>query len=123
MPEIQSSESQEADRLSSILAGYLTPKDLAQALGVSERTVARWHRFREGPPRVEIGRRSSTVSSPSTHGSRRVNAMRREPIGADGVRACARSGRHVFRSRCSGTTSARFRDRAAATIEAKRFVA
>ena len=36
MPEIQSSESQDADRLSSILAGYLTPKNLAQALGVPE---------------------------------------------------------------------------------------
>jgi predicted DNA-binding transcriptional regulator AlpA len=57
MPEIQSSQSQEPDQLSSILAGYLTPKNLAQALGVSERTVARWHRFREGPPRVEIGRK------------------------------------------------------------------
>ena len=57
MPEIQSSESQDADRVSSILAGYVTPKDLARALGVSERTVARWHRFREGPPRVEIGRK------------------------------------------------------------------
>ncbi|MGH8337201.1 MAG: helix-turn-helix domain-containing protein [Gammaproteobacteria bacterium] len=57
MPEIQGPESQEANRPSSILAGYLTPKDLAQALGVSERTVARWHRFREGPPRVEIGRK------------------------------------------------------------------
>jgi predicted DNA-binding transcriptional regulator AlpA len=57
MPEIQSSESQETDRLSSILAGYLTQKDLAQALGVSERTIARWHHFREGPPRVEFGRK------------------------------------------------------------------
>jgi predicted DNA-binding transcriptional regulator AlpA len=57
MPEIQSSESQDADRVSSILAGYVTPKDLARALGVSERTVARWHRFREGPPRVEFGRK------------------------------------------------------------------
>ena len=57
MPEIQSSESQDADRLSAILAGYLTPKNLAQALGVSERTVARWHRLREGPPRVEFGRK------------------------------------------------------------------
>jgi predicted DNA-binding transcriptional regulator AlpA len=57
MPEIQNSGSQEADRLSAILAGYLTPKNLAQALGVSERTVARWHRLREGPPRVEIGRK------------------------------------------------------------------
>jgi len=57
MPEIQNSGSKEADRLSAILAGYLTPKNLAQALGVSERTVARWHRLREGPPRVEIGRK------------------------------------------------------------------
>ncbi len=57
MPEIQSSESQETDRLSSILAGYLTQRDLAQALGVSERTIARWHHFREGPPRVEFGRK------------------------------------------------------------------
>ena len=57
MPEIQSSESQDADRVSSILVGYVTPKDLARALGVSERTVARWHRFREGPPRVEFGRK------------------------------------------------------------------
>ena len=57
MPEIQNSGSQEADRLSAILAGYLTPKNLAQALGVSERTVARWHRLREGPPRVEFGRK------------------------------------------------------------------
>src|ERR1700686_3642557 len=57
MPEIQSSESQETDRLSSILAGYLTQKDLAKALGVTERTIARWHHFREGPPRVEFGRK------------------------------------------------------------------
>ena len=122
MPEIQSSESQEADRLSSILAGYLTPKDLAQALGVSERTVARWHRFREGPPRVEFGRKVfyrlesvnawiASCERPEPRADRR-----------DG-RACARSIHHASRSRCSGTTSARLRDRAAATIEAKRFVA
>ena len=57
MPEIQSSESQDADRLSSILAGYLTPKELADAFGVTERTIARWHRHRQGPPRVTIGRK------------------------------------------------------------------
>lgn len=57
MPEIQGPESQEADQLSSILASYLTPEKLAYALGVSERTVARWHHFREGPPRVKIGRK------------------------------------------------------------------
>jgi transcriptional regulator with XRE-family HTH domain len=61
MPEIQSSESQEADWLSSILAGYLTPKDLAQALGVSEGTVARWHRFREGPPSARLRERAAAT--------------------------------------------------------------
>lgn len=33
------------------------PRDFAKALHVSERTIARWHRFREGYPRVEIGRK------------------------------------------------------------------
>ena len=71
----------------------------------------------------KLGARSFTVSSLSTHGSRRVNTPKREPIEADDDHACVRSSPHVFRSRCNGTTSARFRDRAAATIEAKRFVA
>jgi len=57
MPELQSSEVSDKAQVSSILAGYLTPKDLAQALGVSERTLGRWHQFRQGPPRVEIGRK------------------------------------------------------------------
>ena len=57
MPELLSSETEKNDLQSSILAGYLTPKDLAHALGVSERTIARWHRFREGPPRIEFGRK------------------------------------------------------------------
>jgi predicted DNA-binding transcriptional regulator AlpA len=57
MPELENPEAKRSDPALSILAGYLTPKDLAQALGVSERTVARWHHFREGPPRVEIGRK------------------------------------------------------------------
>jgi hypothetical protein len=47
----------EADQLASIMAGYVTPKGLAKALGVTERTIARWHHFREGPPRVEFGRK------------------------------------------------------------------
>jgi hypothetical protein len=47
----------EANQLSSIMAGYVTPKGLAKALGVTERTIARWHHFREGPPRVEFGRK------------------------------------------------------------------
>lgn len=57
MPELQSSEASDKAQASSILAGYLTAKELAQALGVSERTIARWHHFREGPPRVEFGRK------------------------------------------------------------------
>jgi predicted DNA-binding transcriptional regulator AlpA len=57
MPELKNPEAKQTDRIPSILAGYLTPKNLAQALGVSERTVARWHRLREGPPRVDFGRK------------------------------------------------------------------
>jgi len=57
MPELQNSEVSDKAQASSILAGYLTPKDLAHALGVSERTLGRWHQFRQGPPRVEIGRK------------------------------------------------------------------
>jgi predicted DNA-binding transcriptional regulator AlpA len=57
MPELQNPEAKQTDRISSILAGYLTPKDLARAFGVSERTIARRHHFREGPPRVKIGRK------------------------------------------------------------------
>ncbi len=57
MPELENPEAKQCDPASAILVGYLTPKDLAQALGVSERTIARWHHFREGPPRVEIGRK------------------------------------------------------------------
>jgi hypothetical protein len=47
----------DADQLASIMAGYVTPKGLAKPLGVTERTIARWHHFREGPPRVEFGRK------------------------------------------------------------------
>ena len=57
MPELENPETKPTDQISSILAGYLTQKDLAQALGVSERTIARWHHFREGPPRVAFGRK------------------------------------------------------------------
>jgi hypothetical protein len=41
----------------SILAGYIALEQLARELGVSERTLARWHAMRLGPPRVTIGRR------------------------------------------------------------------
>ena len=56
MSELQNPETNHADE-ALFLAGYLKPKDLAKALDVSERTIARWHHFREGPPRVEIGRK------------------------------------------------------------------
>jgi predicted DNA-binding transcriptional regulator AlpA len=57
MSELQNPETNHADEAALLLAGYLKPKDLAKALDVSERTIARWHHFREGPPRVEIGRK------------------------------------------------------------------
>lgn len=36
-------------------AEYLTPRELALALNVSLRTLARWHTLRVGPPRISIG--------------------------------------------------------------------
>jgi predicted DNA-binding transcriptional regulator AlpA len=35
---------------------YLTPAEVAEILGVSERTLNRWHSLRQGPPRCKIGR-------------------------------------------------------------------
>ena len=34
----------------------LTPTELAERLGVSARTLSRWHLLRKGPPRVQVGR-------------------------------------------------------------------
>jgi predicted DNA-binding transcriptional regulator AlpA len=56
MPELQSSGANESDQHSSILAGYLTPRQMATELGISQRTLERWHQFRHGPPRVILGR-------------------------------------------------------------------
>ncbi len=39
-----------------VLAGFLTPDQLAGQLGISLRTLARWHAARRGPPRCAIGR-------------------------------------------------------------------
>lgn len=36
---------------------YLSPKDTAHMLGVSERTLARWHSIRKGPARIMVGRK------------------------------------------------------------------
>ena len=39
-----------------LLCEYLTPDQLASQLGVSERTLSRWHTQRLGPPRCAIGK-------------------------------------------------------------------
>lgn len=39
-----------------LLDGYLTPAQLAEQLGVSLRTLSRWHTQRIGPRRVTNGR-------------------------------------------------------------------
>ena len=56
MPELRNSEANETGQPSSLLAGYLTPRQLAKELGVSQRTLDRWHQFRHGPPRIALGR-------------------------------------------------------------------
>src|ERR1700751_684490 len=40
-----------------VLDGYMTPAQLAIQLGCCEKTLARWHAARRGPPRVTLGRR------------------------------------------------------------------
>lgn len=35
---------------------HLTPEEVATRLGVSRRTLSRWHALRVGPPRVSVGR-------------------------------------------------------------------
>jgi hypothetical protein len=39
-----------------VLAGYLTEKQLAAELGLTERTLARWRERRIGPPVTMVGR-------------------------------------------------------------------
>jgi len=39
-----------------LLDGYVRREELAQQLGVSARTIDRWHMLRSGPPRVAVGR-------------------------------------------------------------------
>lgn len=39
-----------------VLDGYMRRDELATALGISPRTIDRWHAHRQGPPRIQIGR-------------------------------------------------------------------
>lgn len=40
-----------------VLAGYISPEQLATELGCHERTLTRWAAARRGPPRCLVGRR------------------------------------------------------------------
>ena len=39
------------------LGGYVTEAECAAELGISRRTLQRWHRLREGPPRTLVGKK------------------------------------------------------------------
>ncbi len=41
-----------------LLAEYLTPDELAEELGKSPRTIARWDGLRIGPPKTVIGKKT-----------------------------------------------------------------
>lgn len=43
--------------METIVTEYLTPAELASELRVCQRTLDRWNRLGEGPPRVTVGRR------------------------------------------------------------------
>ena len=40
-----------------LLDGYMTPAEVAAQLGITPRTLERWHNQRVGPPRVRLGRK------------------------------------------------------------------
>ena len=40
-----------------LLADYMTPTQCAAELGIDKRTLERWHRLREAPPRTKVGKR------------------------------------------------------------------
>ena len=52
MEDTQTHESAEG----ALLEGYLTPRQLSEQLGVSLRTLSRWHLRRIGPRRITKGR-------------------------------------------------------------------
>jgi hypothetical protein len=55
--QIEHTDTDTSKPVAPIIAGeYIKPAELAQELGVSLRSLARWHSLRCGPPRVVIGR-------------------------------------------------------------------
>ena len=40
-----------------LLDDYLSPAECAAELDINPRTLERWHRLREGPPRTIVGRK------------------------------------------------------------------
>ena len=55
--ETQPSSTIKPEHAASLLgAEFLAPDDLARELGISPRTLHRWHTERAGPPRVVVGR-------------------------------------------------------------------
>lgn len=40
----------------SLLDGFISPEALAEQLGISLRTLARWHAQRKGPARCTVGK-------------------------------------------------------------------
>jgi excisionase family DNA binding protein len=52
--EVANTESSQS--VSILTAEYITPKELAQQLGKSLRTLYRWDELRIGPPRVVVGK-------------------------------------------------------------------
>lgn len=64
---------------------YILPKQLAAELGISIRTLHRWHSARQGPPRVVLGRvvlyrRSSVLAWIETREERVNRRMGRRTI-------------------------------------------
>ena len=45
------------DEVEGLLDGYVSPAELSEELGVSERTLSRWRALGVGPPVTRVGRR------------------------------------------------------------------
>ncbi len=51
-----SASTQPSPVAANVLANFITPEDLAASLGISRRTLARWHAKRIGPARCVVGK-------------------------------------------------------------------